>query len=347
MMAGAFCGLSSLFTQTRGLAVVVALVVFFGWETRQRNIPKRAFAYRLVILLAAYAAVVGAGLSYFLSSAGPHALLDALVLFPVRYYGSYNAANRFWEPISHWPQAMAHLPGFFAVLFVHALPLVYLVFPFDMNAQKTCSIEVKEKLVLIACVGSALFVEVINSASLIRLVIASSLAIIIALWMLNKRGLFPRPAAVLLLLLLGVLATIDTAITQTSVLAVTDLPTGRAAFLKGEPGWYADCVNLARLTNPGDWYFGNDDCGFALSLRNPAFLPYVTNTDFTRPGDVEELVKALDHYQVKYISIEDIEGTVGPVGQDHLQPLREYIEAHYEPEDHHFLRRRRVIGHPK
>ena len=340
MMAGAFCGLSSLFTQTRGLAVVLALAAFFWWETHDREAPDHEFRNRLLVLLAAYATVLGAGLSYSLLIAGPYTVFDATVLFPVKYYGSYNAASRFWEPLAEWPQNRGQLPGFIATLFLHALPLVYFVFPFDIKGDTTCSSEAKAKVVLIAAVGSALFIEVINSASLIRLVITSPLALVLALWMLNKHRLLPKRVAVTVLLLLVGLSVVETAMTQRSVLAVLDLPTGRAAFLKQKEDWYEGCAYLARHTKPGDWYFGDDDFGFPLKLRDPAFLTYVTGTDLTRPGHVQELIKSLERYQVPYISIESGYRKMGVVGQDHLQPLREYIETHYEPAYHDFMRRR-------
>jgi hypothetical protein len=340
MMAGAFCGLSSLFTQTRGLAVVIALAAFFWWETHDREAPDHVFRNRLLVLLAAYATVLGLGLSYFLLRAGPYTLFDATVLFPVKYYGSYNVASRFWEPLAEWSNNREQFPGFIAALFLHALPLAYFVFPFDIKGDTVCSTEAKAKVVLIAAVGSALFIEVINSASLIRLVVTSALAIILALWMLNKHRLLPKRVAVTALLVLVGLSVVETAMTQRSVLAVLDLPTGRAAFLKRGEGWYEDCVYLARHTKPGDWYFGDDDVGFPLKLRNPAFVPYITDTDLTRPEHVQELIKSLERYQVPYISIESGNRKMGVVGQDHLQPLREYIETHYEPAYHDFMRRR-------
>jgi hypothetical protein len=344
MMAGAFCGLSSLFTQTRGLAVVLALAAFFWWETYDRNAPGHVFRKRLLVLLAAYAVVLGAGLSYFLWAAGPYTVFNATVLFPLKYYGSYNPASRFWEPLAGWPQNLGQLPGFIGALFLHALPLAYFVFPFDIKGDTTSSSEVKAKVILIAAVGSALFLEVINSASLIRLVITAPLAIILALWMLDKHRLLPKRVAVAGLVALVGLSVVDTAMTQRSVLAVLDLPTGRAAFLKQGEDWYEDCAYLAGHTKPGDWYFGDDDFGFPLKLRNPAFLAYVTDTNLTRPEHVQELIQSLERYQVPYISIENSNRKMGVVGQDHLQPLREYIETHYEPAYHDFMRRRDTLG---
>ena len=339
-MAGACCGLSSLFTQTRGLAVVLALAGFFWWETRARKAGDHIFRNRLLVLLAGYAVVLGAGLSYFLWVAGPHTVFDATVLFPVRYYGSYNAASRFWEPLAKWPQNGGQIPGFIAALFLHALPLAYFVFPFDIKGDTTCSAETKARLVLIAAVGSALFLEVINSASLIRLVITDALAVILVLWMVDKHRLLPKRVAVTGIALLAGLAIVETVMTQRSVIAVLDLPTGRAAFLKQGTDWYEGCEYLARHTKAGDWYFGDDDFGFALGLRNPAFLAYVTDTDLTRPEHVQELIRSLERYQVPFISIERGIRKMGVVGQDHLQPLRDYIETHYEPAYHDFMRRR-------
>ena len=346
MMAGSFCGLSSLFTQTRGLAVVLALAVFFWWETHDRVVPDHLFRNRLLVLLTAYVTVLAAGLSYFFLVVGPHTLFNATVLFPVKYYGSYNAVNRFAEPLAEWLRSREHLPGFVAALFLYALPLAYFVFPFDIKRDTACSTEAKARVFLIAAVGSALFIEVINSASLIRLAVTSALAIILALWMLNKHGLLPKRVAVTGLLVLVGLSAAETVLTQRSVSTVLDLPTGRAAFLKGEERWYEDCEYLARHTKPGDWYFGDDDFGFLLRLRNPAFVSFVTDTDLTRPEHVQELIKSLERYQVPYISIESGINKMGVVGQDHLQPLREYIEIHYEPAYHDFMRRRDMCGPP-
>jgi hypothetical protein len=346
-MAGAFCGLSSLFTQTRGLAVVFALAAFFWWETRGGEAPDHLLRNRLLVLLVAYAVVLGASLSYFLLVAGPYTVFDATVLFPVKYYGSYNAASRFWEPLATWPQNRGQLPGFIAALFLHALPLAYFVFPFDIKGDPKCSTETKAQVVLIAAVGSALFLEVINSASLIRLVITGALAVILALWMLNKHRLLPGRVAVAGLVVLAGLAVVETVMTQRSVLAVLDLPTGRAAFLKQGTDWYEGCAYLAKHTKPGDWYFGDDDFGFPLQLRSPAFLAYVTNADLTRPEQVQDLIQSLERDQVPYISIENGIRTMGVAGQDHLQPLREYIETHYEPAYHDFMKRRDISAPTK
>lgn len=344
MMAGAFCGLSSFFTQTRGLAVVIALAAFFWWETHDRKVPDHVFRNRLLVLLAAFATVLGAGLSYFLLTAGPYTLFDATVLFPLKYYGSYNAASRFWEPLTEWSRNRGQFPGFIAALFLHGLPLAYFVFPFDIKGDRTYSAEAKARLVLIAAVGSALFIEVINSASQIRLAVTFPLATILALWMLNKHRLLPKRAAVTALLVIVGLSVVETVMTQRSVLAVLDLPTGRAAFLKQEEAWYEGCAYLAKHTKPGDWYFGDDDFGFPLKLKNPAFLAYVTDTDLTRPEHVQQLIKSLERYQVPYISIESAIRKMGVVGQDHLQSLREYVETNYEPAYHDFMRRRNTFG---
>jgi hypothetical protein len=347
MMAGAFCGLSSLFTQTRGLAVLLALAFFFWWEARNREAADHPFRKQLPLLLATYVAVVAAGLSYFFFSVGPRAVFDAIVLFPARYYGSYNAASRFWEPWGEWSSNGGHLSGFIAALFLRVLPLVYLVFPFAIKRDPQLSNEVRERLVLIAVVGSALFLEVINSASLIRLAVTFPLALILALWTLNRHRLLSRKLAAAGLFVLVGFAVIETVATQRSVLAVLDLPTGRAAFLKRDQRWYESCAYLAKHTKPGDWYFGDDDFGFPLNLRNPAFVPYVTNTNFTRPEQVQDLIQSLERYQVPYISIESEYRIPGVAGEDNLQPLRDYIGAHYKPTYHDFMERRSGTAMPE
>jgi hypothetical protein len=60
-------------------------------------------------------------------------------------------------------------------------------------------------------------------------------------------------------------------------------------------------------------------------------MPYVTNTDFTRPEQVRNVIEGLDKHRVR-----DILWPVGldvPVepdsGGDHLTPLRAYLRNYY------------------
>jgi hypothetical protein len=337
-MAGAFCALSSFFTQTRGLAVVAALAAFFRWETTRAESPPRTLRNRLLVLLVAYVAVVCLALSYFLITVGPYQVFASLVLFPARYYASYNQFS-YWRVGDGPVSSVAELPSLAAAVFLRVLPATYLLLLFMMKRLTACDAALRARVVLLAFVGTALFIEVINAPTGPRLAVTAIPACILALWSLNLHGFLSTRRLTAGFLLLLLFSIVDTIAVQNAGLGVLDLPSGRAAFLKR--AWYEDCSYLAGRTSPGDWYFGDNWLLFPLQLRNPAFVPYVTNTDLTRPEHVRNLVSSLDRHQVAYLTWFPENFEPGLPGHDHLQPLREYVHAHYKPAYKDFLKRNR------
>jgi len=70
---------------------------------------------------------------------------------------------------------------------------------------------------------------------------------------------------------------------------------------------------------------------FPMGLRNPAKVPYVTTTDYTRPEEVLDVVDSLEKHRVRFVLWPlDLEVRAGnPSAGDHLGPLRTYLRAHY------------------
>ena len=70
---------------------------------------------------------------------------------------------------------------------------------------------------------------------------------------------------------------------------------------------------------------------FLFGLRNPAPVPFLTPTDYTRPEQVQDVVEGLESRRVPYV--------VWPLwldswyyhnpAFDHLDPLRAYLRHHY------------------
>jgi hypothetical protein len=339
-IAGAFCGVSSCFTQTRGLAVVVGLAAFFWWESSTTGLRRSMLWKRPLVLLTAYAAVVSLVLCYFLATIGPYQVFASIVLFPAKYYGAYNHFD-YW-PVEEWRiSTVTQLPAIAAAVILRALPATYLLLPFTIRHLRTCEATLRAKVVLVGFVGAALFLEVINAPSGPRLAVTAIPACILAVWLLNLHGFLSKKCLNAGAILLLSFATVDTIAIQKAELGVLDLPTGRVAFVKRD--WYEDCRYLAAHTSARDWYFGDDWLGFPLGLRNPAFIPYVTNTDLTRPEQVQDLVYSLERHRVAYLSFSWVSDDTkpGPPGQDHLQPLRDYVLAHYQPAYRDFWRRTR------
>ena len=78
-------------------------------------------------------------------------------------------------------------------------------------------------------------------------------------------------------------------------------------------------------------YLIRPDTYVALSLQNPTPEPYVTNTDYTRPEQVQAVVRSLERTDVRLVlwSLE-LDTPQGKIEGDHLGPLRVFLRTHYQ-----------------
>jgi hypothetical protein len=105
-----------------------------------------------------------------------------------------------------------------------------------------------------------------------------------------------------------------------------DLPIGRVAFL--EPRQYEQVRWFKERTQPGDSFFDNQFVAFVLSLESPGPLDYVTTSSFTRPEQVEELIRSMDMHKTKFVYFyRELDGP--PRADDNLGPFRQYIAQNY------------------
>jgi hypothetical protein len=72
----------------------------------------------------------------------------------------------------------------------------------------------------------------------------------------------------------------------------------------------------------------------ALGLRNPTPIPVLTDTDYTRPEQVEGVILGLEKHQVHYVLWSEGDLIALPNGRiapgDHLEPLRRYLRTNYQ-----------------
>jgi hypothetical protein len=110
-------------------------------------------------------------------------------------------------------------------------------------------------------------------------------------------------------------------------------PTGTAALL--DPERFEKYRWILNRTHPKDFYFQADDCDqyFLLDLRDPTEVSFVTESSYTRPDQVQNVISMLEKYQVRYVMWSawlDVPRTRGADGQA-LAALRTYLRAHYHP----------------
>lgn len=111
-----------------------------------------------------------------------------------------------------------------------------------------------------------------------------------------------------------------------------DMPTGTAVFQSESAAekyrWVSD------NTDPGDTVFESyrTVVNFPLSVRNPASVPMLRDTNYTSPAQVERVIGELRLNPPKYILWNGMwnEKPTPRAADDHLQPMFEYLTTNYQ-----------------
>ena len=338
--AGALCGLASFFTQTRGVVAILGFAAFLLWERARKSERWRALLESEVCLFGAFLLTVVAANAYFVHRAGLKRFLDCTVLFVIRYFPSDSTYSSLVAYIADLPEVLFsgsittyRLPALGIWLFIHALvPFVYLAF-FVRHRREAHARpqEPWDRLMLLNVTGLFQFIGIAPAPSWFRLCSVSVPALVIFTWLVRSPGKLRQTLVRSLWVVALILAIAEPLKRQINWWIGLDLPPGRTAFLNR--GVYDKVLWLHSRTRPSEFFFRAiyPDYYFPLGLRNPAGVPYVTPTDYTRPEQVENVVEALEKYRVRFVFWSvwlDIPGASHPEG-DHLGPLRRYLRQHY------------------
>jgi hypothetical protein len=338
LIAGALCGIATLFTQTQGTFGFLAIAVYLLLTVSEKRRSSRL--RDLLILALPFTVIVGSMIGYYAYKIGLHTILYWTIYFPIVYF----------------PTIEAHKPGAYFLgapkiyglsdlliaapyLFVHIIvPLIYLLCAVRLirenpirdnlvKEKKTMDPTIWRSVVLLCLVGVALCITVMAAATYLRLCVVAPPAVILCVWYFSGTT---RPyrlvrfalwiASVGLILYLPINR-------QLHSRYYLDLPIGRTAFL--EPAQYEKMRWFAQHTHAGETLFDDPMTSFALSLPSPAQIDYATLGEFTRPEQVAELVSALSSHQTEHVFLyrelyENVHGV------DNLGPLRQYLTANYQ-----------------
>jgi len=332
--AGALCGIASDFTTTRGVVAVIALGVFLLWEARRKGQDWRRVWLCEAVLLTSFLIPFVAFNAYFAWKVGLQRFLECTVLFPAEYYPADARWNSLQVYMTEVPRFLPwyRLPALGVWLFIHSLqPLIYLLF-FSRywRQERITPHEPWEQLMLLSIAGLSLFAGVAPAPGLVRLCSISLPALILFVWFVQASEKYKRTGVRLLWVAALILAVGATVERQARWKKFLDMPTGRTASLY--PASYERYQWLLQHTRPSEYFFEGDfaDMYFPLALRNPAKVPFLTNTDYTRPEQVQDVVASLERHRVRFVLwslLLDVPREK-PAG-DHLEPLREYLREHY------------------
>jgi len=327
--AGTLWGLATFFSQSMLLGVI-GFGFFLLWE-RQRNAePWGILLKRQAGLLGGFLATLTLFGSFFMWKAGLRRFLYYTVVFVVKYYSAYywntwRVYLRGAPSIRLWP----NWPDLAAWPFVHVLiPFIYIFFiAYYWRVSRSRPDLPWERLMLVNITGLSLFLAVASSPAYNRLYTVSLPGIVLLVWLAT--GFIPLKNILLPILWTAVvvLAIVKPIVTQTRWKEYLDLPTGRTAFF--QPEAYEKAKWLSERTKPSDYFFGDMLLGFALRLRSPARVSFLTASDFTRPEEVRNVVQALEERQVTFVSWYAGLNLPLDTAGNNLAPLTLYLHDHY------------------
>jgi hypothetical protein len=337
VLAGLLFGLATLFTQTIGPAAVLGTVVFLLWEHWAEHQGSRELLKRLLLLLVPFAAVDLIAVGYLSARSGWHDFAYCLIVFPSKFFRQwYWNTPQVYMADSEMPLFASHLLQFPALgiwFFVHFLvPFIYLIFLVRMFRQaKRHPLEPWDKLTLLTSVGLFEFFTVAYSASWLRLCSIAFPAIIVFVWLVKTSRRSLLTATNLLWVTSLTLLVAQAAVVQLSVRRWISSPAGPIAITDADR--YEKYKWIQERTRPDDYLFDASDCDvyFPLELRNPAAVPFLTASEYTRPEQIEQVISSLEKRQVHFVlwSVWLDAPLHLPSNKNKLALLKSYLRSRY------------------
>jgi len=333
--AGALCGLATLFTQSRGIVAIAGFATFLFWECRAKKQGWGWLVRSELYLVIPFLATTLPVMAYLAWKVGFGLFINCTVVFLMKYW-----SKCFWGSIYVYGADLPDLPlwlegpALLLWLFIHLLlPFVYLWFFLRYRRQAMAHPEEPwDRAMLVGIVGFFLFLSIALSPVWLRLISVAPPALIIFVWLNKSPAKLARTLTRLAWAggLLGL--ALPAVAVQTGWKGYLEAPTGRAALL--DPGQYEKYRWVLQHTHPGDFYFQADDCDeyFLLGLQNPAEVPFVTDSAYTRPEQVQNAIEMLEEHRVRFVMWSawlDVPRHPGADGS--AAPLRVYLRAHYHP----------------
>jgi hypothetical protein len=328
--AGAFCGLAATFTQTKGAAAVLALLVYSIWISRRENDGTGKWWRRCLLLILFALAVFLAINGPFIIAAGVRKWAWDVIVFPVHYFGSVQA-NTWTGAFSQFIGSPGSLKWVVFPFQYLVVPLTYIWFFLHLKQAKEEDSEPWNQLMLVALVGLAMFAAVAPGMSIRRVSAANPPAVLLLTYLLSKRRRV-RTALVLggfsILIALAAIASI-----QLKPRRFLTLPIGQVA-VPPRADYYDIYRWMAENTESGQWYFGLPPLTLALELKNPTPMGEMSLGEYTRPEQVTEIVEGIERVGVRIIVLRPAmyRPTSGDLLPDHLQPFRDNLYLHYRRE---------------
>ena len=327
-VAGALLGIGSFFTQTTGVAGVLAILVSLAWEHFFTHKPWRQIFSQQILLVLAFG-LTWSGLSApFILVAGWKQFWYLQVTYPRRYV-IYE--HSFLFPGLAAPTSWHALPEFTQRLFIYILLVAVCPVVLWYCWCKRRVLSNGMPLVLLATTGLFLLLEIATRMNWNRVYAVATPAIILFVWLVDRVGKLRLYAVAALCIILAGVAALQTRSRQHRMVIAADLPAGKVEL---SPDEFEEFTWLQQHTKPGDPFFQGTWLNLypPVELHSPVFVDGLWPTDITRPEYVALTMQQIEHERLKYIlwlprfSTADVANLPS---QDHLGPFRAYLASHY------------------
>jgi hypothetical protein len=327
LCASLFCAVSVLFTQTQGMLVFFALLIYLIWHARSGE-ERESVKVQLAAFTVPFAVILVSVFGYCIRHAGFSKVFFDLVVFPVRFLtGEVNSPRTYLHQI---PSVHSGSDAFrvFPYLLIYAIvPYAYL-FGWSRlwSAGRGLSVRMRQRLVLLHLAGGALFLAVVTGPRFFRLCTVAPPAILVFVWLLGE----PTHARKIARNFLGVAAAVFALglslhrITQWH--RVLNLPIGKTAFV--EHTEFDEFQWLAERTNPGDVFFNRTSLSLYLSLSTPVAAEFIDDGDFTRPDQVDAILDWLKQHPSRFIVMRP-KVSASPDSHNHSDFFRQFVKENY------------------
>jgi hypothetical protein len=327
--AGALLGVASFFTQTRGVAVLLAFTIFLLWRRSQAKETWRDLARSEFALFAAFAVVLITLNSWFIATVGVRQLWYDQITY-VRRFMVHGLMSQFMglpEPLS-----LAALPRLAPYLFIYAsLPIIYAFALWRCWGERRNPTFRWQPATLLTLVGLFLLMEVASSLNWLRLYTVSLPGIILLVWTVGRTQRVRRYAVVIMWLLISAIAIHQTLSRYRRGCVTIETPGGKTAV---SPLTYSKLQSMMRYTEPGQFIFqaAGPSIYLPLQLRNPLFMDAVETNQQTRPEQIEQAVQQLEAKKLQFVLWSprlDAADQFDRSTEQTIAPLRNYIRERY------------------
>lgn len=337
-LAGFFCGISSSFTQPRGLVGFAAICCFLLVE---KIYAKQSFADFIKLILCAaipFGLTVGFIFAYFIAAAGFENFYYAAFVFPVKNYtaDNWNNFNAYLKEVPNLgtKSLYIYLKQAAPIIFFYVLiPSIYLIFFVVLRLKRPLlAVEKKLQLIFINLVGLFLALGIASAPSATRLYQVSIPGLISLVWILQ---LYVKQSRIYLglLLIFGLLGISYIVQRQTATVYPLAAPSGSVVSLSPE--------NLSRYrwtaehTQPLDYFYEphHPSLYTLFQLRNPTPMGLIRANDYTTDEQVKSVISGLEKNPPRFIIWNSLwsEERLANAPDFHLQPLADFLKANYHP----------------